>query len=401
MDKTRLTIRYAAHQLAYWAAAAGVMSFATTYLLQRGFPAAQVGTIMALGAILSCLTQPVLAARADRSPRLLFPLIVGLTVFCGGCFACVLLPRLPRTIFALLYLLGVWSFDAMMPLLNAVCVRFLALGCPINYGVCRAAGAASFAVAALGIGYLMEQTGENSMIFLSLALLAVCVVITLGYPRGTAVTTQTEETTQSCSVPEFFRRYRWYCASLAGILLLGMFHAMTENYLIAIFERLGGGSSNVGVALFIPTVVESVVMVYFSRIRRKISDNWLLRWAGITFLVKSLVFLFAPSIGVIYAAQVLQATSYGFLSPTQMYYADSKVHRSDMVKGQAFITAAYSLGCAMGNFAGGVLVQHCGVVTMLAAGVGMAAAGTAVLFVTVEKKDAYTAQQETTQGAVT
>ena len=347
---------------------------------------------MALGAILSCLTQPVLAQRADRSPRLLFPLIVGLTVLSGGCFACVLLPGLPRPLFALLYLLGVWAFDAMMPLLNAVCVRFIALGCAINYGVCRAAGALSFAVAALGIGYLMEHTGENSMIFLSLALLAVCAVITLGYPRGDTVAAQTAETAASCSVAEFFRRYRWYCASLLGILLLGMFHAMTENYLIAIFERLGGGSSNVGVALFIPTVVEAVVMVYFSRIRQKISDGWLLRWAGITFLVKSFVFLFAPNIGVIYAAQVLQATSYGFLSPTQMYYADSKVHRSDMVKGQAFITAAYSLGCAMGNFMGGVLVQHCGVVTMLTAGVGMAAAGTAVLFVTVEKKDAYTVE---------
>ena len=392
MNKTSLTIRYALHQLAYWAAAAGVMSFATTYLLSRGFPATQVGTIMALGAILSCLTQPVLAQRADRSPRLLFPLIVGLTVLSGGCFACVLLPVLPRPLFALLYLLGVWAFDAMMPLLNAVCVRFIALGCAINYGVCRAAGALSFAVAALGIGYLMEHTGENSMIFLSLALLAVCAVITLGYPRGDTAAAQTAETAASCSVAEFFRRYRWYCASLLGILLLGMFHAMTENYLIAIFERLGGGSSNVGVALFIPTVVEAVVMVYFSRIRQKISDGWLLRWAGITFLVKSFVFLFAPNIGVIYAAQVLQATSYGFLSPTQMYYADSKVHRSDMVKGQAFITAAYSLGCAMGNFMGGVLVQHCGVVTMLAAGVGMAAAGTLVLFVTVDKKDNYTVE---------
>ena len=390
MNKTKLTIRYALHQLAYWAAAAGVMSFATTFLLQRGFPATQVGTIMAAGTILSCLTQPVLAERADRSPQILFPLITGLTVFSGACFACVLLPGLPRAAFALLYLLGVWAFDAMMPLMNSVCVHFIALGCPINYGVSRAAGALSFAVAALGIGYLMERMGADSMILLSLMLLLLCAVITLGYPRGGKTAAQAEQTVQSCSVAEFFRRYRWYCMSLLGILLLGMFHAMTENYLIAIFERLGGGSSNVGVALFIPTVVEAVVMVYFNRIRSKISDNWLLRWAGITFLVKSFVFLFAPSIPVIYAAQVLQATSYGFLSPTQMYYADAKVHRSDMVKGQAFITAAYSLGCAMGNFMGGVLVQHCGVVTMLAAGVGMAAAGTVVLFVTVDKKDAYT-----------
>ncbi len=392
MNKTKLTIRYALHHLAYWAAAAGVMSFATTFLLTRGFPATQVGTIMAAGTILSCLTQPILAEKADRNPRLLFPLIVGLTVFSGVCFACVLLPGLPRPVFALLYLLGVWAFDAMMPLMNSVCVRFIAMGCAINYGVSRAVGAASFAVAALGIGYLMERMGADSMILLNLMLLGLCAAITLGYPRSTKTEVSVAEKIDSCSVMDFFRRYRWYCVSLLGILLLGMFHAMTENYLIAIFERLGGGSSNVGVALFIPTVVEAVVMVYFSRIRKRISDNWLLRWAGITFLVKSVIFLLAPSIPVIYAAQVLQATSYGFLSPTQMYYADAKVHRSDMVKGQAFITASYSLGCAIGNFTGGVLVQHCGVVTMLCAGVGMAAAGTAVLFLTVDKKDSYTVQ---------
>ena len=166
-----------------------------------------------------------------------------------------------------------------------------------------------------------------------------------------------------------------------------MFHAMTENYLIAIFERLGGGSSNVGVALFIPTVVEAVVMVYFSRIRQKISDGWLLRWAGITFLVKSFVFLFAPNIGVIYAAQVLQATSYGFLSPTQMYYARGRISMADMVKGQAFITASYTLGCAIGNFVGGQILQHFSVPAMLLSGVVMAALGTAVLFLTVERRD--------------
>ena len=58
-----------------------------------------------------------------------------------------------------------------------------------------------------------------------------------------------------------------------------------------------------------------------------------------------------------------------------------------MVKGQAFITAAYSLGCAGGNFAGGVIIQHAGVSAMLWAGVAMAALGTAIFFLTVNKKD--------------
>jgi len=56
-----------------------------------------------------------------------------------------------------------------------------------------------------------------------------------------------------------------------------------------------------------------------------------------------------------------------------------------MVKGQAFITAAYSLGCAIGNFAGGQLLDAFNVNTLLIAGIMMAAAGTAILFATVDK----------------
>ena len=61
--------------------------------------------------------------------------------------------------------------------------------------------------------------------------------------------------------------------------------------------------------------------------------------------------------------------------------------KADMVKGQAFITAAYSLGCACGNFTGGQLIEFAGVDAMLIAGIVIAALGTAVFFLTVGKKD--------------
>ena len=80
-------------------------------------------------------------------------------------------------------------------------------------------------------------------------------------------------------------------------------------------------------------------------------------------------------------------TSYAFLSPIQVYYANEKVAPQDMVKGQAFITASYTLGCATGNFIGGQLMQHFGISAILTSGVAMAAAGTLVLLLTVERKD--------------
>ena len=92
-------------------------------------------------------------------------------------------------------------------------------------------------------------------------------------------------------------------------MLLGMFHAMTENYLIEIVAPLGGDSGSVGVALFIATAIEAVVLVYFERVRSKISDSWLLKLAGLSFLLKAVLFLFARSVTAIYFIQLLQATS--------------------------------------------------------------------------------------------
>ena len=57
-----------------------------------------------------------------------------------------------------------------------------------------------------------------------------------------------------------------------------------------------------------------------------------------------------------------------------------------MVKGQAFITAFYALGCSLGNFTGGQML-NLGVRAMLLSGIVMALAGTAVMFLTVGKRD--------------
>ena len=113
----------------------------------------------------------------------------------------------------------------------------------------------------------------------------------------------------------------------------------------------------------------------------------MLKIAGLSFVLKSVLFLMAGNVMTIYMIQLIQATSYTFLSPIQMYYANNKISPADMVKGQAFTTAAYTLGCAAGNFAGGQLISGFGLRAMLLAGVVIAAAGTLVFFLTVDKKD--------------
>ena len=386
--KKSLTFQYTFHQMAYWATAAGIVSFATAFLLQQGFAASTVGVLLASGNLLSCGFQPVLAAWADRTGgNVLKWMTATLTAVSAACFLSIQLLPLPQVVFGLLYLLGVFAFDAMNPLMNALNVSYMTGGYTINYGLSRGMGSLAYAFAALGIGKVMARFGAEWMLWISIALLAINAAMSLSYPSLVTTVSGEKKVNECCSVPVFFRRYKWYCVSLLGVILLGMFHAMTENYLIEIVTPLGGDSGTVGVALFIATVIEAVILVYLDKVRSRISDNWLFKIAGLAFLLKAVLFLLASSITAIYVIQLLQGVSYTFLSPIQMYYANNKVHAADMVKGQAFITASYTLGCAAGNFIGGQLLSAFDIRALLVAGVAMAAAGTAVFFLTVEKKD--------------
>ena len=386
--KKSLTFQYTFHQMAYWATAAGIVSFATAFLLQQGFAASTVGILLASGNLLSCCFQPFLAQLADRTGgNVLKWMTAALTGISAACFLSIQLLPLPQVVFGLLYLLGVFAFDAMNPLMNALNVSYMTGGYTINYGLSRGMGSLAYAFAALGIGKVMARFGAEWMVWISISLLAINAAMSLSYPSLQVTVSGEKKTNESCSIPVFFRRYKWYCVSLLGVILLGMFHAMTENYLIEIVTPLGGDSGTVGVALFIATVIEAVILVYLDKVRSRISDNWLLKIAGLAFLLKAVLFLLASSITAIYVIQLLQGISYTFLSPIQMYYANNKVGAADMVKGQAFITASYTLGCAAGNFTGGQLLSAFGIRVMLIAGILMAAAGTAVFFLTVEKKD--------------
>lgn len=390
MKKT-LTLQYVLQQIAFWAAAAGIVSFATAFLLEKGFSASFIGILLASGNLLSCVFQPILADRADRmGGNILKWLIVGMTAFSICCFLSTVLFDLPQKVMGLLYLLGIFSFDAMNPLNNAICVMYNENGYQINYGMGRGIGAFAFSLAALAIGKIMAKYGADWMIWISVGILACNVIFTLGFPNIKLEAQAKKVIAESCSIGMFVKRYRLYCLSLFGVMMLAMFHAMSENYLIEIVGPLGGDSGSVGIALFVATAIEMPVLVYFNKIREKISDNRLLKMSGIFFLLKAVLFLMAKSVTTIYMIQTLQAVTYCFLAPTQMYYANNKVDAADMVKGQAFITASYTLGCAIGNFIGGQLIEWFNVTALLIAGIVMAVIGTAILFAMVDKEDEYT-----------
>ena len=385
--KKNLTVRYSIVQFSYWAAAMGAASFATTYLLERGLPSGLIGLLLAASGLLACLTQPFMASFVDRAQKYILPrMILLLSLLCIACFVLQLVPGIPVLAAGILYILGMWSSDATHSLINALSVACNQGGFHINYGAARGIGSVASGTSALILGHIIAWLGTSWMFLYIIAFRIIFIIAVLSFPKLEKQRSAPGTADESCSIAQFFLRYKWYCLSLLGIGLLGMFHAMTESYLIVIMERLGGDSSNVGTALFISSLSGAPVIFFFSFFHKRIKETSLLKISALTFLLKSVLFCLAPTIGFVYGLEVLQSTSYGFLGPTQVYFAGNRVRKTDMVKGQAFIAAAYSLGCSGGNFIGGQLLNF-GVDTMLISGVVMALLGTVVLFLTVNKSD--------------
>ena len=382
-----LTFKYSLTQFTFWAAVTGAESFATTYLLGYGVPSATVGLLLAAAGLLSCLTQPVLAGIADKSEKFLLPkIMLGMTILSTLCFSALLIPQISAMVAGLCYMAGAWSSDVMIPFTNALCICYTQQGFSTNYGAARGIGAAASACSSLVLGFVIARLGSTWMILLLVLFRILFVLLLCRYPKIKKITVTQDIAGSSCSIQEFFSRYRWYCVSLLGIALLGMFLTITENYLIAIMGALGGDSSHVGIALFISSLVVSPTIFFFSKIRANVKDVNLLKIAAISFLMRSVCLYFAKDITTIYLVQLLHISSYGFMHPTQVYYANASVHNNDMVKGQAFITAAYALGCSGGNFLGGLLLPY-GVSTILFAGIIITLAGSLILFLTVDKSD--------------
>lgn len=384
--KKNLTIRYTLTQCFYWASAMGAASYATTVLLEKGMASGLVGTLLAGSGILACLSQPFFASYADRSKKYILPqLMLILSAVCVVCFSAQLIPGLPVLAAGILYILGMWASDAILPLLNALNVACDSSGYPINFGAARGIGSVASATASLVLGHILAKFGHTWMFLFILFFRLLSMIVIAGFPRlEKQISGKTAD--RSCSLAEFFRRYKWFCLSLLGIGCLGMFHSMTECYLISIMERLGGDSSNVGTALFISSMSGAPVIFFYSFFRKRLKNESFLKIAALTFLLKSILFCLAPSIGFVYGLEVLQSTSYAFLGPTQVFYASARVKPSDMVKGQAFVAVAYTLGCSAGNFSGGQLLNF-GVDTMLMGGVIMALSGVVILFLTLKKTD--------------
>ena len=382
-----LSLQIAGLQGFYWMIYCPIGSFASVYLLSRHFSNQQIGWVIAISNILAILLQPLTGMLLDRLPRLSLKLVMSLfsilsLLLLGGLF----LLDAGLLVAAILYVGILALMYTLQPLVTSITFQFINAGHDVSFGITRAAGSILFAGLSTVLGFLVKSFSTGILPLISVGLYVGFLLLVLSFPPlvaqqpapGAGITARERGTHPLAA--GFLRKYSRFIPFLLGIACLYLFHTIINLYLPQIISPLGGRESDMGISLTIAALCELPAFFGFNYLAARINYRNLLKYSGLLYAIRSVIFLLAGSMLSINLGQVFQGITFAIMLPASVYYVNKLMSEEDRMKGQTFLTGTMTLGSLFGSVGGGWLLDHFNVQALLVFGVIGAVVGSLLLF---------------------
>jgi len=398
-------------------------SFASVFMLAKGYDNMHIGMTLAAANLLAFVMQPFIADRMDRAKgiklidssvymTLAMMLIgAGYFIFAGGSFMLAAAIVLILALHALL-----------QPGLNSLAFRLSKSGVDVSFGIGRAGGSLGFSAIVAVIGTLVEKKGvmvlpvsAEAACLLLIALLLLTKNTFLKMTRetvekkpaalagsadaekavapaesaGAESETAAEQDDERIDLKEFIARNRYFFIMNLGVAGLFFSNAVLTNYMAQIAGNVGGTTEQVGRILSLMALLEMPTMLFYDRIRRHFSSVTLIRLASIGFTAKIAVCWIAGSVTLLFAAQFFQLIAFALMMPGMVYYINEIMSPGEAVKGQALFTMMIVLSTIAASFAGGWILDVSGAKTLTFVSLAVTAAGAAVVITTIGRVKAH------------
>jgi PPP family 3-phenylpropionic acid transporter len=345
--KTRLAIAYVALfflmgiHLPYW----------PVWLADRGMDPDRIGLLLGVG-MWARLCAPFVGAWADRhgrGPQLAMALAVGVLVSLGA-FAWA------DGFVALFVRSGVLglAFAPIMPLVDGFALSAAMRG-QLDYGRVRLWGSASFIVATIAGGLVLEGRSP-ALVLVSLQCTAVALVIAtagLGANRG-AVPAGGHQV----AIRDVLRRPSM-ATFLAAVACLQAGHAVLYGFGSEDWLGVGITESTVGWLWAIGVVAEVVLFAYGERVVARIGPAGLLVCAGIGGMLRWSLLAHVHAVVPLFALQILHAASFaamhlGAMTWIRRAFSGAELHRATAL----YVAVAGGLALGIGMPLAGVLYER-------------------------------------------
>ena len=399
----------------YWIIYAVVSSFASVFMLAKGYTNSQIGITLAAANVLAVVMQPLIADFVDRSKRLdvigtttimtvcMMVFTIGMLTFKGGSLGlCVV------------FVLLIAFHTVLQPLFNSLAFRLEEAGVSINFGIARSVGSLAYSIFCAVFGTIVDHLGINVMPAaseLSCLLLIASLAFTGYYFRkgkalqgnaknrgpasggkqedghtseGTAEEIE-KEIEEEINLVQFIRRNKMFFIMNLGVLGLFFSNAVLNNYMAQICTGVGGTTEDMGRILGVMAFLEIPTMVFFKQLRGRFSCQFLLKVAAIGFTVKIAICWIANSVVLLYIGQLFQPVSFALFLPGMVYFSDEMMSRGEAVKGQALYTTMITITTIFATLLGGVILDGSGPKMLTFVSTLLSAAGALVVILAVDK----------------
>ena len=391
-----LNIKYGCIHGTYWMYYGVAGSFASAFLLARGYSNAEIGIILAVGNILAVFLQPLIADLADRSKKLS---LIGVTQL-----SAVLLMVLTGLLFVMkqksaalwvVYMFIMAWMTTLQPLFNSLAFKLEETGVHINFGACRSVGSLAYAVLCAFLGTLVEAKGVGVLplsgeIVLLMLLASLWVTKTqfdrmVGEKTGKQavpvlgecgqVPAADAEEAEEINLALFVKRNKLFV--VLNLAVIGVFfsNSILNNFMLQVVEGVGGTSEDMGRIFSVMAFLEIPALFFFDKIKERFSCQLILKFAAICFTLKVLLIYLAESVTMIYVAHLLQTFSFGLFLPAIVSFIGEVMAKGEAVKGQALYTVMVTVSSMLASVLGGIMLDVSGpgfmlLISTIATGLG-------------------------------
>jgi len=322
------------------------------YCYHLGFSGLQIGLMSALRSLTLVLFPLIWGSLADRfqirKPIFILCTILSTSIWCLYLFFVDFWPMLIITALYGIFYAPIISF------LEAVTMDVLGKE-KKSYGRIRAWGSISFIVMVLLLGKIIDLYSVDIILILILAGSLILAAISVGIP---AIKPKKKELLQPGADSLLDRRVIvfLFCA-----FLMLVSHGAYYGFFSIHLEKMGYGSTFIGIAWALASTAEILVMIKSEKIFDRFSLENVLFFSFLMAAARWMILFLAGSTVVILVSQILHAVTYGTFHMASILYIDRLAPGQAKTLGQAVNNAlTYGLGLMVGFFVNGYVYEITG-----------------------------------------
>ena len=383
----RQNIHYSVLNAAYWMSYCITLSFASVFLVARGYSNSEIGMILASGLILGMLSQPLIATCTDRSRKHTPVFFITATSLVGICVILLLLvfPGHTRRM-SLAFVLFSAVNMALQPLINAFAFYLEHLGYSIQFGVARGIGSLAFSILAALLGLLTQHLDVFILPIAGLFAQGLLIATIHSFRVGHVTVSDCVPLKQTQHTNSILRHNPAFLILLVSTALLFFDHAAMNNYMLQVVVNVGGNSGNMGALSSYCALLELPAMFLFDRLHRRFRCATLLKVSAVFFVVKGLLVLLAGSVPALFAGMFFQSLSFALFIPASVRYVGETMRPTDVNRGQSCVTAMIAVGNILASAVGGVLIDATSVHGFLLCALCVGCVGLALMLLGLKSK---------------